>query len=444
MSLSNFAPTFPRSLHIALVTETWLPDINGVASSLFYLMQQLKQMGHRITVIAPEPAQAVAVDTTLGVAIDEKITVKGMPIPHYSHLRMGLPNKQLLLQKFTALKPDIVHIATEGLLGLTALKVAKKLKIKVSSGYHTSFDDFSRHFGWTLLSSTIMRYLKYFHNRCEATCVPSDKTLQQLQQQGIKNLYLVGRGINKQLFNPQKRNLNLRQAWGAGEETTVLMYVGRVSPEKGIETVIEGFQALQLRQLYRHFKLVIVGDGPAKASLMEKYQKRDLPEHQQDIIFTGFQTGENLAEHYASGDAFIFASQVETFGNVVVEAMASGLPVFAYKDAVAGILVDTSCGETVPIEQKIGQKNTFIEMVANLPKLQQLHAMRAVAEQKVENFSWQTPAQAMLAMFYQVLGVDMVIEKIEPVKNANLPKAKPIFLPVIPNFPTTANPKLVR
>lgn len=429
-----------RPLHIALVTETWLPDINGVASSLFYLMQQLKQMGHRITVIAPEPAQAVAVDTTLGVAIDEKITVKGMPIPHYSHLRMGLPNKQLLLQKFTALKPDIVHIATEGLLGLTALKVAKKLKIKVSSGYHTSFDDFSRHFGWTLLSSTIMRYLKYFHNRCEATCVPSDKTLQQLQQQGIKNLYLIGRGINKQLFNPQKRNLNLRQAWGAGEETTVLMYVGRVSPEKGIETVIEGFQALQLHQLYRHFKLVIVGDGPAKASLMEKYHKPDLPEHQQDIIFTGFQTGENLSEHYASADAFIFASQVETFGNVVVEAMASGLPVFAYHDAAAGMLVDVSCGATVPV----GQKSAFIDMVANLPKLQQLHAMRATAERKVADFSWQRPAHAMLAMFYQVLGINVAIEKIEAVKPTNLPKPKPIFLPAMPNFPTTATPKLVR
>lgn len=436
MPLSNFSsssvPAF-RPLHIVLVTETWLPDINGVASSLFYLMQQLKQAGHRITLIVPTPAQTVYHDTTLGVAIDEKILVKGVPIPCYSQLRMGLPNKKRLLHTFTTSKPDIVHIATEGLLGLTALRVAKKLNLKVSSGYHTSFDDFSRHFGkpfgkvglpteW--LSSLIKQYLKYFHNRCDATCVPSEKTLQQLQHQGVKRLYLVGRGINKTLFNPQKRCQSLRQAWGVGEETTVLLYVGRVSPEKGIDTVITAFKALQLRQLYRHVKLVIVGDGPDKGRLITENQ------HDSNIIFAGFQTGERLAEHYASADAFIFASQVETFGNVVVEAMASGVPVFAYRDAAAEMLVDSKCGQTVTV----GDEQAFIDMIANLPKLHQLHAMRAVAAAKVANFGWQSPAEALLAMFYEVLGLHKKVERIDVLRPSETPKSvptRPIFIPLL-------------
>lgn len=453
MNLSTFPPTnpsMPRTLHIVLVTETWLPDINGVASSLFYLMQSLKQAGHRITLVMPEPLAPVLNHSvfyqspTMAMSnsvIDDIITVKALPIPYYSHLRMGLPNKRMLHQTFADIKPDIVHIATEGPLGWVALKVAKKLKIHVCSGYHTSFDDFSRHFGGRLLPSAwlataIMHYLKYFHNGCDATCVPSEKTLRQLQQQGIKNLHLVGRGINKQLFCSDKRSQMLRQSWQAGEETTVLLYVGRVSPEKGIDTVIQGFKALQYQQLYRHVKLVIVGDGPAKAPLMQKYQLANAnpyaPHDPQDIniIFTGFQTGDDLAMHYASADAFIFASQVETFGNVVVEAMASGLPVFAYKDAAAAMLVDTSCGDTVAV----GQENAFIDMVANLPKLQQLHAMRATAEQKVADFSWQTPANAMLAMFYQVLGCNPTVENLSVLNVTAEPMAvpQPKFLPALP------------
>lgn len=451
-----------RPLHIVLVTETWLPDINGVASSLYQLMRQLKQMGHRISLIRPRQIaeieqQILQIDPNSDSnseisrfnfcqAIDEQMTVKGVPIPYYASLRMGLPKTHELVTHFQRLQPDIVHIATEGPLGLQAWRAARRCGIKISTGYHTAFHDFSQHFGKSvfapllkpIVATAIMGYLRYFHNRCDATCVPSDKTRQELANIGFKNLKVIGRGVDKLLFNPEHRSHELRKAWGAGEQTTVLMYVGRVSPEKGIDTVIKAFRALQLAQLHRDLKLVIVGDGPDKARLMQEYipsESVNLASQPMtaDIIFTGFQTGEGLASHYASADAFVFASQVETFGNVVTEAMASGLPVFAYHDAAAAMLVDSQCGQTV----RVGDEAAFIDMIAHLPKQHQLHAMRHNAETKVADFGWQKPANDMLAMFYAVLGVEAELPQLvdfgwqQPVKNQNFPRFRPSGLPIL-------------
>lgn len=386
-------------LHIVLVTETWLPDINGVASSMFQIVQQLKEMGHRITLIRPRQTSEIEQHTEQTgenlLAVHHDTQVHSLPIPYYPHLRMGLPCYRLLSQQFARLKPDIVHIVTEGPLGLSALVAAKRQKIKVSAGYHTSFHDFSHYFGWKLVSLPLLSYMKRFHNACNATCVPSHTTEQQLKRFGFKRLFQVGRGVDTQKFSPKHRSTALRQQWQAGEETTVLLCVSRVSPEKGIETVIKGFQALQLEQLHRDVKLVIVGDGPDKDRLEQLYGQDD------SVIFAGFQTGQALAEYYASADAFVFASQVETFGNVVTEAMASGLPVFAYHDAAAALLVDDSCGKTV----KLSDEQGFIDMVANLPKQQQLQTMQTIACQKVAGFSWQRPAEQMQAMFYHVLNL---------------------------------------
>lgn len=398
-------------LHIVVVTETWLPDINGVASSMFQIVQQLKQFGHDITLIRPSQSEQVEKDLQQSrlnlAAVHHDKQVKSLPIPYYPHLRMGLPSYRYLREQFASLQPDVVHIITEGPLGFAALLAAKRQKIKVTAGYHTSFHDFSRYFGWKIVSMPMLGYLKRFHNACNATCVPSATTLEQLSGFGFKRLYQVGRGVDTQKFAPTHRSAMLRQRWQAGEETTVLMCVSRVSPEKGIETVIKGFKALQLEQLHRHVKLVIVGDGPDKTRLETLYGD------DADIVFAGFKTGHELADYYASGDAFVFGSQVETFGNVVTEAMASGLPVFAYHDAAAALLVDKSCGSTVAL----GDEKAFIKMVQQLPKQQQLQRMQTVACERVAGFSWQRPAEQMQAMFYQVLQLDSNAE-ISNVKNS--------------------------
>lgn len=425
---SSRANNLLRPLHIVLVTETWLPDINGVASSMFQIVQQLKAFGHRITLIRPRQTREIEQHTEQTganlVAVHHDTQVQSLPIPYYPHLRMGLPCYRLLSQQFAHLKPDIVHIVTEGPLGLSALVVAKRQKIKVSAGYHTSFHDFSRYFGWKVVSLPLLGYMKRFHNACNATCVPSDTTEQQLKKFGFKRLFQVGRGVDTQKFSPKHRSSRLRQQWQAGEETTVLLCVSRVSPEKGIETVIKGFQALQLEQLHRDVKLVIVGDGPDKDRLEQLYGQNN------SVIFAGFQTGQALAEHYASADAFVFASQVETFGNVVTEAMASGLPVFAYHDAAAALLVDDSCGKTVAL----GDDTGFIQMVATLPKQQQLQTMQTIACQKVADFSWQRPAEQMQAMFYHVLNLAPITQIATPTTAQNRENSLSSSKPLLPTL----------
>lgn len=386
-----------QKLHIVLVTETWRPDVNGVAMSLYQLVNEMVKMGHDVSLVSPtKPAvQSKKEQDDLQPSIlTHHILVKGIPIPRYNDLQFGVPAYKKLKKQFAKLRPDIVHIATEGPLGLAALCAAKRLKIPATTGYHTQFHDFSKHFGLGVLAHLIMAYFKRFHNWSAATCVPSQKTQNDLQQLGFKRLVQVGRGVDTKHYHPQMRSQQLRATWQVQQQHTVLMMVSRLSPEKGVDLVIQAFKALQSAQLHRAMKLVIVGDGPDKQRLQALAEQCS-----DDIIFAGMQTGEALAAHYASADAFVFASQVETFGNVVTEAMASGLPVFAFDDAAAGMLVDEQCGQLAAM----GNTQRFIDMVAALPKVCQLHKMGAQARQKVASHSWQRPTEQMLEMFMRAI-----------------------------------------
>lgn len=389
--------TAENSLHILLVTETWLPDINGVAMSLNNIMSALVKMGHKISLIRPKAKFVPTLSDhnktqqhrTANVPLQNDIEVKGIPIPRYKELQLGIASSKQIKKILAKIKPDIVHIATEGPLGLSALKAAKKCNLPVTTGYHTQFHDFSKHLGMGIIASPLMAYFKYLHNASLATCVPSPKTQDDLTKLGFKRIYQVGRGVDTTGFNPNKSSDALRKQWGVASQDTVLVMVSRLSPEKGVDIVIKGFNKLQRQQLHRGAKLVIVGDGPDTTRLKTMAKGND------DIIFAGMQRGEDLAKHYASGDVFVFASQVETFGNVVTEAMASGLGVYAFDDAAAGMLVDDSCGGLVAVNQT----DDFIKMVTNLPKLQKLRQQGEQARKKVEQLSWGHPAKQMLTMF---------------------------------------------
>lgn len=403
-----------KRLHILLVTETWLPEVNGVAMSLGQLMHQLDLKGHQISLLRPKPSHnstVLAAETPIKSPsfaqsnnsesyfkvmqhIKHDLQVKGMSIPKYKELQFGAPEYFKIKKKFQQLQPDVVHIATEGPLGLAALWAAKALNIPVTTGYHTQFHDFSRHFGLGILARPMMAYFKWFHNASQATCVPSKKTFNDLDSLGFKRLYEVGRGVDLERFNIAHRSEKLRAEWGAHSQHTVLLMVSRLSPEKGVDLVIESFKVLQREQLQRVVKLVIVGDGPDRARLESLAAGS-----KDDIIFAGAKTGKALSEHYASADVFVFASQVETFGNVVVEAMASGLPVYAFDDAAAGMLVTERSGVLV----SFGDKKEFVEKVASLPKMQVLKEQGAEAAKSVAGFSWQRPADQMLTMFYDAV-----------------------------------------
>lgn len=314
-------PATRRSLRLAVVTETYPPEINGVALSLARFVEGLRERNHEIQLIRPRQSFGEQAKSTAG--FDELLT-QGVPIPRYPDLKMGLPAKQALIKQWTLKRPDLVHIVTEGPLGWSALQAALKLKIPVSSDFRTNFHAYSLHYGIGWLKKPIVAYLRKFHNRTQLTMVPTQQLRAELQASGFRNLQVVARGVDTQLFHPARRSEALRREWGVKPETPVVIHVGRLAAEKNLGTLSAAF--LTIRQQRPDARLVLVGDGPEKKSLHSV-----LP----DAIFVGTRRGEDLAAHYASGDLFLFPSITETFGNVTLEAMASGLPVVAYDYAAA-------------------------------------------------------------------------------------------------------------
>ncbi len=322
--LQIFAPR-PQALRIALVTETYPPEINGVAMTLGRQVADLQQRGHQIQLIRPRQS---ALDKATRSEQFEEVLKLGVPIPRYAGLKIGLPAKAGLVRLWQLRRPDLVHIATEGPLGWSALAAAQKLRLPVSTDFHTNFHSYSKHYGAGWLRRPILAYLRKFHNKACVTLVPTEGMRRELLAHGYHNLEVVSRGVDTQLFAPAKRDEALRASWGATPDTLVAVYVGRVAPEKNLSVVFKAWSAM--RAANANTRLVIVGDGPDRHLLQQQHP---------DAVFCGMRSGEDLARHYASGDVFLFPSLTETFGNVTTEAMASGLAVVAYNYAAAEALI---------------------------------------------------------------------------------------------------------
>jgi glycosyltransferase involved in cell wall biosynthesis len=289
------------------------------------VVEGLHVAGHELQLVRPRQ------DKSEAAAQDERfaeVLMRGLPIPRYPQLRMGLPSKRALVQRWTLRRPDVVHIVTEGPLGYSALQAATQLKLPVVSDFRTNFQAYSKLYGIAWLRTPIMSYLRKFHNRTACTMVPTDGLRGELMLAGFKNLRVVSRGVDTRLFDPARRNATLRATWDASANDLVAICVGRLAPEKNLTLLMDAFEALQARE--PRAKLVVVGDGPLRAALQQRCPT---------AIFSGMQSGENLATHYASADLFLFPSTTETFGNVLPEAMASGLAVVAYDYAAARQLV---------------------------------------------------------------------------------------------------------
>ena len=374
-------PAARRSLRLAVVTETYPPEVNGVALSLSRFVEGLHERNHEIQLIRPRQAHAEL--PAMGGGFDEMLTA-GMPIPRYPDLKMGLPARRALIRQWTLRRPDLVHIVTEGPLGWSALRAALKLKIPVCSDFRTNFHAYSLHYGIGWLKKPIVAYLRKFHNRTLMTMVPTEQMRSELAACGFNNLRVVARGVDAQLFNPGRRSEALRQQWGVTPDTPVVIHVGRLAAEKNLSALIAAFVAIRLRQ--PNARLVLVGDGPELKMLRSR-----LP----DAIFAGTRRGEELATHFASGDLFLFPSLTETFGNVTLEAMASGLPVVAYNYAAAAQHLRHG---TNGLLANYGQADDFIamgtEMAArHLQEPDKFRAMGRDARVTAERHDWKCVVQ---------------------------------------------------
>jgi glycosyltransferase involved in cell wall biosynthesis len=313
-----------RPLRIACVTETYPPEINGVAMTVARLVQGLRARHHAVQVVRPRQAS----DTAGAQSLDGDVLVRGVPIPRYEGLKMGLPCTGRLVKLWKRERPDVVHIATEGPLGRSALMAAKALGLPVCSEFRTNFHAYSQHYGLGFLHRLILGYLRRFHNATQCTMVPTQALHDQLKREGFRDLLTVARGVDVRRFDAAHRSDTLRAQWGAGPDDLVVTCVGRLAPEKNLATLVTAFEAIRRDQ--PHARLVLVGDGP---------MRKELEARCPDAIFAGQRMGDDLATHYASADLFLFPSITETFGNVTTEAMASGLAVVAFDYAAAQRLI---------------------------------------------------------------------------------------------------------
>ncbi len=388
-----------RALRIAVVTETYAPEINGVAHTMRHIVEALLKQGHSIELTRPRQAcdqqpsvvgEHASADAPMPQPNFDLRLVRGHAIPRYSELQLGFARPGTLARHWQKTRPDVVHVVTEGPLGWAALIAARRLRIPISSGFHTNFHSYSSHYGVGLFSSLVDTALRALHNRCAITMVPTAPIRQSLQARGYERLAVVGRGIDTTVFNPSRRAQVLRDSWGADECTPVVLYVGRLAPEKNLKLFVEAANAF--RQADPRTRVVLVGDGPDASALRLAHP---------DFVFAGTRRGSDLAAHYASADVFVFPSVTETFGNVTLEALASGLAVIAYDYAAARQhIVHEKSGLLVPF----GNAAAFTLAAKELAESpERMVKLRQSALAAADNLSWGNIAHEFAKILLEVV-----------------------------------------
>ena len=304
-------------MRYAIVTETYPPEVNGVALTVRELERGLRERGHEVELVRPRQHRQ-------DQAGPGGMLTAGAHLPLYAGLRFGLPAAARLRRAWRRQRPDVLYIATEGPLGWSAMRAARALGIPVASGFHTRFDHYMRDYGLPLLEPLALAWMRRFHNRSGATLVPTRELRTGLEGLGFRHVVHLPRAVDTRRFDPAQRDDALRARWGLGADDLAVIHVGRIAAEKNLGLAIRAFRALQA--LRPDARFVWVGEGPEQVAIREANP---------DFIYCGLQRGEALARHFASADLFLFPSLSETFGNVTIEAMASGVATVAYRYGAA-------------------------------------------------------------------------------------------------------------
>ncbi|SDM55024.1 Glycosyltransferase involved in cell wall bisynthesis [Geoalkalibacter ferrihydriticus] len=304
-----------KPLKIALVTETYLPQINGVSKTLDRLVTHLQSQGDSVHLLIPRyrdnPPQAKP-----GL----EVTAFGaLSLPNYPEILLPFTRPGRVRRILRDIAPDVIHIATEGPLGWAALLAARKLGVPMISSYHTNFSQYMVSYRLGFIETSVWRYLRWFHNQTARTFCPTPSIRDILHTEGFERVGTWGRGVDCERFDPVKRDARQRRELGFAPEDVVFVYCGRLAAEKNLPMLMNAFRDLADPRA----RLMLIGDGPLRTKLAAEADQR--------VVFTGYQQGEELARLYAAADIMAFPSLTETFGNVMLEAMASGLPVIGFK-----------------------------------------------------------------------------------------------------------------
>ncbi len=379
-------------MRIEFVTDTFPPDINGVAMTLGRLTAMLRKQGHYVHVIH-----------TGEEATDHETATKAFSFPGYKEVKIGLPRPVRLRKRWRKKRPDIVYAACESPMGVSAMKAARELKIPVIAGFHTNFHQYFKRYFTSITERPALQLLKRIHNPCECTMVPSQYMKDLLEKEGFINLKVLGRGVDNELFSPEIRSKNLRERWGAEDNDCVIIIVGRVATEKNLPWSLSTINKLREEALFsnRKIKTVVVGDGPLKNKLEKQYLGKD-------FYFVGMQTGENLAAHYASSDVMLFASETETFGNVLLEALASGLVTASYDYAASAIHIkDGVNGYKAPLNDADALEDALKKSIDQKDNKEIREAARATSD----GLSWASIATTFSQHAAEIISLQPVTQR---------------------------------
>lgn len=300
-------------MKIAIFTDTFTPQINGVAKTLERLTHYFERRNIDYCVFAPQNVRSE--DNRSNIQ-----KVKSVPLAIYPECRIALPNPHMIKKKLYQFQPDLIHVATPFNMGLFGRYYARKMKIPLVGSYHTDFDAYLKYYRMDFLAPVFWNYMLWFHEPLQRIFVPSPATLDQLKKKGFRHLRIWGRGIDCTLFHPDYPSAELRENYHISADYTI-SYVGRLAPEKDIDTLLSVIKTVNEKQVKANrIHWLITGDGPLADEM-----KKSLAG--QNVTFTGYLKGRDLANVYAASDLMVFPSATETFGNVVLEAMAAATPV---------------------------------------------------------------------------------------------------------------------
>ncbi|MCH4826222.1 glycosyltransferase family 4 protein [Planococcus halocryophilus] len=372
-------------MKILIVTETFLPSTDGIVTRLTACIRWLHRDGHEIQIIAPD----------LGVTEFDGAVVKGIPafaFPFYRSKKFAFPNR-LVKKYMLEFNPDVVHVVNPAVVGYSGVTYAKKLAIPMIASYHTNIPQYMAYYKLGKLDWLMWWFMKKMHNAADLNLCTSHTVLKELEEKGFERLQVWKRGVDTKKFHPKHATTDLRSRLTNGQNDKILLlYVGRLAAEKEIEKIRDVLLASD------RFCLAIVGDGPHRKELEAYFQKTQ-------TVFTGFIHGDELTSAFASGDVFVFPSTTETLGLVIMEAMASGLPVVAAesgptKEQVAdrenGLLYDSKDPESF--------KQTILQLEDK--NFRQQLAQQALLD--VADLGWAAVAQQIRDLYKQVAEAETV------------------------------------
>jgi glycosyltransferase involved in cell wall biosynthesis len=382
-------------MKIAYFTDALPPLADGVSHTLTYLRKSLIKEGHEFLFFSPFVPQP---DAWEGKVFE----ILSVPFPLYTKYKLSLPAFHDLKSKLDKFAPDIVHISSPFFLGMAAYNYARQRRIPAVNSYHTRFVSYFKYYGFGRLEFIGRNYLRWFYNQADMNFVPSMTTINELDSMGFRNLTLWERGIDTKCFSPLFADKALHEKWSPNG-SPIALFAGRLVKEKDIETLIEAHKILQGRNV--DYKLVFVGDGPMR-NVVEKL----VP----DAILAGFKNGHDLSQAFATADVFVFPSTTESFGNVVLEAQASGLPsIVSNEGGVRELVKDGETGfisrgkDAVDLAQKMEilltnelLRNSFSIRASEFASKKSWNEVNKILFEGYENIiSGQSPAS--LSKYYQ-------------------------------------------